>query len=104
MNEKEIKKVLESKNTEKSVEDIAKYDLVSIADLLLKSVIENSQILQKKNNGWNEKEIKEARVVLGYLNSLQTCFGRKLQQTRLDMNINDKVKAIKNLRKRGHFK
>lgn len=96
-------KLNQNQNNELSLEDIAKYDLVGIADLLLKSSVENSKILEKKN-GWDEMDIKKARTILGYLNALQNCFGRKLQQIKLDTNISNKVKVVEKLRKNGHFK
>jgi len=99
---KKIRKILEGRNNELTIKDISQYDLVSIADLLLKTAIENCDILEKKK--WNEAEVKKARLVLGYLNSLQNAFGRKLQQIKLDRNIDEKIRVIKNLRKKGHFK
>ena len=99
---KEIRKILEGRNNELTIEDISQYDLIRIADLLLKTAIENCDILGKKK--WNEAEVKKARLVLGYLNSLQNAFGRKLQQIKIDRNIEKKVRVIQRLKKSGHFR
>jgi len=100
---KPIKKILEGKSNELSVKDIAQYDLVSIADLMLKTALRNSKFLE--NGRWKgELDIKKARVVHSYLRSLLDAFGRKLQQVRLDTDIDQKIKAIENLKKKGHFK
>jgi len=97
-----MKKQLSTKNNELELKDIAQYDLISIANLLLNTAVENTEILEKKK--WNEFELRKARVVLGYLNALLNAFGRKLQQIKLDKNINAKIKEIERLRKKGYFK
>mgnify|MGYP001113664818 CR=1 FL=1 len=100
---KKIKQILEGQSNELSVKDISKYDLVSIADLMLKTAIRNSKFLE--NGKWKtDMDIKKARVVHSYLRSLLDSFGRKLQQVRLDTDIDKKIKAIESLKKKGHFK
>ncbi|MHA1329583.1 MAG: hypothetical protein ACTSR2_00765 [Candidatus Hodarchaeales archaeon] len=104
MKKKDISKLLNQKGTELKLDDIAKYNLVEIADALLKAVIVNSKILEKKKEEMTKEDIQKGKLVLGHLNALIKAFGTKMQQIKLDKNIDVKIKKIKELKRKGHFK
>ncbi len=75
-----------------TLEDIGQSSLVQLSSELLDAVVQSSGI--KKMEKMGEDEIKQARVVLGFLNAADKVMRTKIQYFKM-ANIDEKVAALK---------
>lgn len=79
-------------NKPDTLEDIGQSDLVKLSRELLEAVVQSSGI--KKMDKIGDEEIKQARVVLGFLNATDKVMRTKIQYFKM-ANIDAKVAEIK---------
>lgn len=84
------KKIIENLD---SVHGMANSKLVSLSKELLDAVVQSSGI-RDWDSAMNESQIKEARIVLGFLNSTDRLMKTKLQVFRMT-GLDKKLEAVK---------
>ena len=82
-----------------TIEDIKKNDLMQLANDLLGSVVRGTDMLSLSANDMSPEKLKEAKLVLGYLNAANSIIKTKMQFFKMT-GLDKKLKSIKDSAKK----